>query len=165
MFINIFSSILFFVFITLSLTGCGDEESDNTRPRTGDSSGITQGQSDGSANPTPTVTTPPSDTTTTPQNPYHVERYNKELKPDAPAPDSTKTTTCTKAGESDKVIVVNEYFISQPPPPVAGTALMCDWLENGTMRHFATVERSFCSKKAQEKIDELKKEGYSCIQI
>lgn len=148
----------------LSLIGCGDEEPDNTRPRAGDSSGTTQGQSDGSGQPAPATPPPaPSDTTTPPpQNPYHVERYNKELKPNAPEPGSTKTTTCTKEGESNKVIIVYEYFLSQPPPPVAGTALMCDWLEDGKMQHFATVERDFCGKRAQERIDELKKEGYSC---
>ena len=39
---------------------------------------------------------------------------------------------------------------------------MCDWLENGVMRRFATVERDYCNNKAQERIDELKTEGYSC---
>ena len=157
---NIISSFLFFLFITLSLVGCGDEEPDNTRPKGNGATGATEGQGDGSE-PTPTPT-PSTGTTTPTQNPYHVERYNKELKPSAPDPDSTETTTCTKDGQTDKVQVVNEYFKSQPPPPIAGSALMCDWLENGVMRRFATVERDYCNNKAQEIIDELKTKGYSC---
>ncbi len=158
---NIIAPFLFFSLFIFSLTGCGDGEPENTRPKGNGAAEATGGQDDGSEpQPAPKPTTTP--TTTPVQNPYHVERYNKELKPNAPAPDSTVTTTCTKEGQTDKVQVVNEYFKSQPPPPIAGSALMCDWLESGTMRRFATVERDYCTKKAQERIDELKKEGYTC---
>ena len=155
-----FFSLLFFVFITISFTGCG-EEPKSSRPETSDDSETSH--SGNPPKPTLPATTSPTKTLTPPaQNPYHVERYNKELKPKAPKPDSTKTTICTKSGSPNTVIVVYEYFLSQPPPEIAGTALMCDWLENKKMQHFATVERNFCSKKAQERITELKKTGYSC---
>ena len=66
---------------------------------------------------------------------------------------------CTKEDIS-KNIVVNEY--TESTFPGNGSELLCDWLVDEVVMKFATVQRYFCSEKAEEHIDKLKEEGYSC---
>ena len=148
-----FLALLLLVVFTFN-NGCGPEEEDNKRPkrRNTDTQQIKQDPEDNSSKTTPSTTLP------TPSQAQALrERYNK-LKSLAPAPDISQTTVCTKTEQTTKNITSNEYSSSQP----LGTALLCDWLENETMRNFATFNKNFCREKAQEKIEELKKEGYTC---
>lgn len=94
------------------------------------------------------------------QREQFLEKYNKILKPNAPLPVKTYKTACTKEGSATINIVVNEY--TSNPAPGNGRELLCDFLQDGEVMRFATVEKNHCGTKAEEQIDKLKKEGYSC---
>ena len=94
------------------------------------------------------------------QRAQFLEKYNKILKPNAPLPVKIYKTACTKEGSATINIVVNEYTTN--PAPGSGRELLCDFLQDGEVMRFATVEKNHCGTKAEEEIDKLKKEGYSC---
>lgn len=141
--------LLLLLLVSFAFNGCGpeEEESNRPKPRKTDTKQVKQDPEDNSSKTTPS-TPAPSLTL--------IERYNK-LKPLAPAPDISQTTVCTKTGQT-KNIIFYEYSSSQP----LGTTLLCDWLENGTMQHFASFEKDYCRKEVQKRIEELKKESYTC---
>ena len=145
--------IFFLVLIgTFLLYGCGPEE-DNSQeqpPPPDNSQSIDETKED----------TNPLIEAHIRQREQFLEKYNKILKPNAPLPVKTYKTACTKEESATINIVVNEYTSS--PGPGNGRELVCDFLQNGKVIRFATVEKNHCGTKAEEQIDKLKKEGYSC---
>lgn len=155
--------VIIFLLSTFFLYGCGDGE-ENGRPTTG--TGASTGASTGTDAGAGTGT---GDTTNEP-NPliekYNreraqlIEKYNQILKPNAPLPVNTKQTVCTKEGQSIN-LEVNEY-IEDITIPGNGNDLLCDFLIDGNIDKFATVEGEYCTQEANKKIDKLKAEGYTC---
>ncbi len=146
----IFFSILISSFL---LYGCGPEEDNGQEPPPADDSQST------TDNDTEDDDTNPLIEAHNRQRAQFLEKYHKILKPNAPLPVKIYKTTCTKESTSIN-IVVNVY--TEDPTPGNGRELLCDFLEDGNMERFATVEKNHCGIKAEERIDKLKQEGYSC---
>ena len=149
-----FFYLIFFLFGVVFLYGCGDPEEKKEQ----------RSQSPAGLSPSPT-----EDEAENASNPLiedHerrrkqlLEKYHKILKPNAPLPVKTDKTVCTKESKSIN-IEVNEYTDSTAEGN--GTELLCDFLIDEGVERYATVQKDFCSKKAQENIDKLSAEGYSC---
>lgn len=152
--------VIIFLFSTFFLYGCGDgEENRDERPTSG--TGASTGADAGTGMDTgETDQTNPYIEAHNRQRAQLIEKYNKILKPKAPLPVSTKTTTCTKGDQSIN-IEVNEYT-EDITIPGNGNDLLCDFLINGNIDQFATVEGDHCTKEATKNMDKLKAEGYTC---
>ena len=151
--IKSFSFLVFFLIITSFLYGCGDDPGDKkSRQKPGQSVD----------SPTPKNEEKPSNPLIDAHNRQRallLEKYNKVLKPNAPLPMKTYESICTKESNSIN-ITVNEY--TEDLAPGNGDELLCDFLQDEKVMRFATVEKNHCREKADEAIEKLKAEGYSC---
>lgn len=150
--INSFSFLVFFLIITSFLYGCGDDPDDKKgRQKPGQPTDPPALKEEESSNPL-------IDTHNR-QRALLLEKYNKILKPNAPLPVKIYESICTKENNSINIIV-NEY--TEDLAPGNGNELLCDFLQNEKVMRFATVEKNHCKEKADEAIEKLKVEGYSC---
>ena len=151
---------LIFLLSVFFLYGCGDPE-DNGRPQqlpATNSTGTSTGTAGTGADETDETNSLIEERNR--QRAQAIEKYNVILKPEAPLPVSTKTTVCTK-GDKSINLEVNEY-IEDITIPGNGNDLLCDFLIDGNIDKFATVEGEYCTKEATKKMDKLKVEGYTC---
>ena len=156
-----FLYLIVFLFSTFFLFGCGDEENGDGRPQqlpATSSTGASTGAAGTGADETDETNSLIEEYNR--QRAQLIEKYNQILKPNAPLPVSTKQTVCTKGDQSIN-LEVNEY-IEDITIPGNGNDLLCDFLIDGNIDKFATVEGEYCTKEANKKIDKLKVEGYTC---
>ena len=156
--------LIVFLFNSFFLSGCGDpEENGDERPQTPIgtiSTGASTGADTGAGE---TDETNPLIEKYNRQRAQQIEKYNKILKPNAPLPVNTKQAICTKEDQSIN-LEVNEY-IENITIPGNGSELLCDFLIDGKVDKFATVEGEHCIKEANKKMDKLKAEGYTCSDL
>ena len=154
--------LIVFLFSTFFLYGCGDPDETDGRPQT--TGANTTGTNTGTKADASTGETDPGDSLVEEYNRLRalfIEKYNKILKPNAPLPVNTKRTICTKVDKSIN-LEVNEY-IEDITIKGNGNDLLCDFLIDGEVDKFATVDGDHCTKEATEKMDKLKaEEGYTC---
>lgn len=149
-----FFYLVVFLFSVFFLYGCGDPDEKNEQ-RSQSPAGSSPSRTAGEAENAPSSLIENHER----RRKQLLEKYHKILKPNAPLPVKTDKTVCTKESKTIN-IVVNEY--TESTIKGNGTELLCDFLVDEEVDKFATVDKIYCSKKAQEKIDKLSAEGYSC---